>query len=879
MKKILSFIVVLLIAILLVGNVKAKSSELEITNVEILEKSDSVKANIENYKDLNINLDTLFFNKDDYVKYKISIKNNTNNTMKIDDILDNFNSEVLETSYDIDKKELKSKEEYTFTMTIKCIKDIEEERVTINTPLNIIINYDNGKTAIIDINPNTKDNIINFFIIFILSAISLIVIITKRGKKQLFGILLLVSLIPIGSNAVSTKKELTINNDITIYGKTAVFKTGKEVNQHLKELAGTNIVNNDAPRTNDTNITGIRRTNNLPDGFVPSEDNIISTSDSRIPIYAWFDNGTIYYYTEANNPLTNEDASWMFANLTKLNVLELDTIDTSNTIDMSVMFQNLLEIEDLDILNFNTSNVQNMSWMFGVGNPNESKLKTIDLSNFNTSNVTDMSAMFANNRGLEELDLSSFDTSSTTNMSGMFVRCVNLENLNVNNFDTSNVTDMSYMFRETDNLDTVDLSSFNTSNVETMLAMFYKSNIQSLDLSSFDTKNVTDMGWMFFECEDLKSLDVSNFDVSKVTNMKSMFCYCSSLEELDLRSFTPYNVTDMSWMFSDCTSLKEVKFRNFDTRNVTTMYSMFANCNNLVSADISSFDTSSVTTMSLMFYECKSIKELNVSGFNTANVTDMSGMFMECTSLEELDVSKWNTGNVTKMNSMFCGSSHVGDMKIKYLDVSKWDVSNVTDMTCMFYGMGALEELDVSNWDVSKVQSFNHMFCDNFKLKSLNLTRWDVSSVKTMYNMFDDNYELTTVGDISHWNTDSLIDVGGMFNGCKLFIGVNGTIDLSGWNTSKINVTGEMFRNVAAEVIDLRGWDLSSITDSTWSGTGNGIYYETGNNSTFKGMAGMFKDARNLTNIYVDNKWSIPSGVSATNMFSGAGVSQVTVVE
>ncbi len=110
MSKFIGFIVVLLVSILVVGNVKTKSSDLEVSNIEILEKSDSVKANIENYKDLNINLNTLFFNKDDYVKYKISIKNNTNNTIKIDDILDNFNSDVIDTEYEYDSMELKSKE-------------------------------------------------------------------------------------------------------------------------------------------------------------------------------------------------------------------------------------------------------------------------------------------------------------------------------------------------------------------------------------------------------------------------------------------------------------------------------------------------------------------------------------------------------------------------------------------------------------------------------------------------------------------------------------------------------------------------------------------------------------------------------------------------
>ena len=89
MKKFISFIVVFFVAIITIFNVSAKSNDIEISNVELLEKSDKVKSNIK-YKDLSINLNTIFFGKTDYVKYKITIKNNTNNTIKIDDILDNF---------------------------------------------------------------------------------------------------------------------------------------------------------------------------------------------------------------------------------------------------------------------------------------------------------------------------------------------------------------------------------------------------------------------------------------------------------------------------------------------------------------------------------------------------------------------------------------------------------------------------------------------------------------------------------------------------------------------------------------------------------------------------------------------------------------------
>ena len=142
MKKFISFIVVLFVAIITIFNVSAKSNDIEISNVELLEKSDEVKANIEDYKDLNINLNTIFFGKTDYVKYKITIKNNTKGIMKIDEVIDNLDSDVIDTEYEYEKKELKKDEEYTFTLTIKCIKDIEEEKIVISDPLSIIIKYE-----------------------------------------------------------------------------------------------------------------------------------------------------------------------------------------------------------------------------------------------------------------------------------------------------------------------------------------------------------------------------------------------------------------------------------------------------------------------------------------------------------------------------------------------------------------------------------------------------------------------------------------------------------------------------------------------------------------------------------------------------------------
>ena len=545
MKKFISFIVVFFVAIITIFNVSAKSNDIEISNVELLEKSDEVKANIEDYKDLNINLNTIFFGKTDYVKYKITIKNNTKGIMKIDEVIDNLDSDVIDTEYEYEKKELKKDEEYTFTLTIKCIKDIEEEKIVISDPLSIIIKYDNGKTIDIDVNPNTKDNVINFFIIFILSAISLIVIITKKYKKEFIVLLLLVSLIPISCNAFSTKKELRINNNIKVYGKVANFESGILGNKKLKELAGTDTSTSDnAYSVVDTNIKKVLRAQSLPDDFISTEDNTISTEESRAPIYVWFDNGIIYYYSENEKILLNDNSNRLFQNLTALEEIDLSSFDTSNVTDMSFMF------------NYCT------------------KLKQLDLSNFDTSNVTSIRTMFQRCEQLQHLDLSSFDTSNVETMQYMFNYCNSLEQLDISNFDTSNVTDMSAMFNYCNSLTELDVSSFNTSKVTNMDAMFQRcDSLKTLNVSNFDTSNVTDMGYIFGSCYNLETIYLGSFSTKSAIYIYNMFRLCSSLKTIYVNNdFEITGDTDSTYMFLDAKNIVGGNGTTYNNRYTNATY-------------------------------------------------------------------------------------------------------------------------------------------------------------------------------------------------------------------------------------------------------------------------------------------------------------------
>ena len=162
---------------------------------------------------------------------------------------------------------------------------------------------------------------------------------------------------------------------------------------------------------------------------------------------------------------------------------------------------------------------------------NLTKVESIDLSNFDASKVTNMSDMFYNCSSLTSLDVSNFDTSKVTNMSYMFYNCRSLTSLDLSNFDTSNVTSMSSMFSGCRSLTSLDLSNFDTSKVTFMRSMFSGcSSLTSLDVSNFDTSKVTNMSDMFSSCSKLKTIYVSNlWNTSNVTDSTSMFYNCTSL--------------------------------------------------------------------------------------------------------------------------------------------------------------------------------------------------------------------------------------------------------------------------------------------------------------------------------------------------------------
>ena len=318
--------------------------------------------------------------------------------------------------------------------------------------------------------------------------------------------------------------KLSVRGTLRKEYKMIVLTNGMRINSAFRVLSGEENTGTFSYTFN-TTITAIRRSLTPP----TETDNVKNLmSSSNYPVYAWFDNGTIYLYFEAEKLYLNSDSYGIFGRL--------------------------------------------------------KNLEYIDTSFFDTSYLQDAGEMFYGASKLQSLDLSHFDTSKVTNMKWMLCGLNSLTSLDVSNFDTSKVTDMSYMFSSADNLTNLDLSHFDTSKVTNMKQMFgYNSSLTSIDLSGFNTSNVTDMSNMFRDTNMLMELDVSHFDTSNVTDMSNMFRNSDKLEILDLSSFDTSKVTNMSYMFNDMNSLKTIYASDmWNTTSVTSGYSAFANSSNLV---------------------------------------------------------------------------------------------------------------------------------------------------------------------------------------------------------------------------------------------------------------------------------------------------------
>ena len=621
--------------------------------------------------------------------------------------------------------------------------------------------------------------------------------------------------------AIWSKLSISKHLEGTIHLRSAaIFDLGQTVNAKMKKLAGQASA---TYSTSNSNITAFVKFNNLPATVDTNDDQyILSSPDSEIPIYGWFADGTLYYYSDAEDIYLNVNAGSMFNSFTSLtDISGLESVNTSRTTSLSNMFYNAKAITNIDSLrNWDTSKVTNMISLFNGASSlanidgmsgwstasltgfssvfRLTKITNVDaLSNWDTSKVTDFQYLFYSAKQLVNIDgLRNWDTSKVRNMQSTFSYTA-IEYINaLTNWDTSSVIYMTSMFAFTPLWDIDGAINWDTSNVQKMSFMFDNCLLENIDGAiNWDTSNVTDMSGMFRYANWLLNIDgAANWKTNKVTDMREMFHAAAKLTNVNgALNWDTSNVTDMHEMFSEDSQLTNNSgLTNWKTGNVTNMKEMFRNNNKITSVTaLTNWDVSKVTNLNGMFYSNLRLSSIApLSGWNTSNVTNMAYLFFGTRISTVAPLANWNTEKVTNMAYLFGCDEYLSNIS----GLTNWKTGNVTDMSYLLYQTNISNIDALSDWNTSKVTNMWGMFLQAKNLKNLNgASSWDTSNVTTMRRMFED---ATTLSDIS---------------------------GISGWDVSSVTNMADMFKNAGAItdlVTPLGGWTTTSLTDVTDTFTG-----------------------------------------------------------
>jgi len=646
----------------------------------------------------------------------------------------------------------------------------------------------------------------------------------------------------------------------------AEFDTGINVNGKMKRLSGQSGANY---ATANTSIVAIRRSDTLSGTVNTSNSSyILSSPSSELPIYGWYDNGIIYYYTEADDIFMNASSNsffremrgladisglayWdasrnktmdrLFYNASSLSNLEpLRSWDTSAVTTMLYAFTGCSSITSLDPLReWDTSAVKDMGSLFSNGTSIES---LEPLSGWNTSNVENMNNMFYSvNKITSVAPLSEWDVSKVKTMSYMFQIATKLTSLDgLEDWDISSLIDARYMFYGTQSLTDISaLSEWNISGLQNMSAMFDGAKILSdiSPLSGWITDNVTDMSFLFADTIIDDASPLANWNTANVTNMKFLFKGTKLTNINALSGWDTSKVKDISYIFNQGYVLTDISaLSSWNNANIENMEGSFYGAYHL--ADISplrNWNTSGKLTNLKYTFQGTSIKSTDdLIGWNTVNVVDMSNTFSGTDIVNTNGLSGWETDNVTSMAGMFSSADWLTDIS----GISGWNTEKVTNMSFMFSSTKIPNVDAMTNWNTSSVTTMSNMFANISTLSNLNgLAGWNTSSLKTTARMFVGDSGLTDISgaggldtdlvtemqemfssapapipsSFSSWNVENVTNMRQMFNS-------GGSINLdplSSWNTGKVRNMDGMFRNntALADISGISGWNTAMVTD------------------------------------------------------------------
>ena len=178
--------------------------------------------------------------------------------------------------------------------------------------------------------------------------------------------------------------------------------------------------------------------------------------------------------------------------------------------------------------------------------------------------------------------------------------------------------------------------------------------------------------------------------------------------------------------------------------------------------------------------------------------------------------------------------------------------------------------IDFNDIDTSNITTFNRLFTRS-KFEYIDISSWNTSKVNSMMFMFYSCKKLVSIGDISEWNVRNVITFRGMFFNCNVLKNIG---DLSEWKvTDKLTDADVMFCmcNKLKNIGDIGKWEMRNVSNICGMFQRCDELEYIGDISSWDlnnviSMSDMFNGCKNLTDIGDLSKWDKPRGFKK-NMF------------
>ncbi len=199
------------------------ADDVSIESVDVLERSNNTEVvNPATFNGLEIKFDIKFVEKNDYIKYKVVVSNNSNKDYKISDTSKFNSSKYIQYDYSFNdgQSTVKAKSKQTMYITITFVDDqipdsLKNADGTFTETKNMVVNLARGN--MFTSNPQTSNTIIALLIVLAIIGITYIVGAKRKNKVTAMLLVFGISVLSLPLTIMAIEEiQIKVNSTVTI---------------------------------------------------------------------------------------------------------------------------------------------------------------------------------------------------------------------------------------------------------------------------------------------------------------------------------------------------------------------------------------------------------------------------------------------------------------------------------------------------------------------------------------------------------------------------------------------------------------------------------------------------------------------------------------